>query len=278
MAQTTHTPDTVAAAVADTVAAAVPRDLHMCHECDAPVSAREMRLYSSAAPAWQSGIEGGARPFSVAGDSGVLTLVTICFVLLTLNHRNCMRLLRSFADIITKPRRRSNALDDNTANESRTELLMLFQTCVLEAILLYVAIGTPHAGGPALLYVGVLTGVTVAYYIFQAVAYMTVGYVFAPRGYTAPLLRSFNATQSVMGMALLVPALATLFYPAMATAMMFSSAALYVIARILFIRVGFRIFYHNFSSLLYFFLYLCTLEMIPLVVVFRTAVSLSNIL
>ncbi|MDE6655263.1 MAG: DUF4271 domain-containing protein [Muribaculaceae bacterium] len=44
----------------------------------------------------------------------------------------------------------------------------------------------------------------------------------------------------------------------------------------MFIIKGFRIFYHKIWSLLYFILYLCTLEIVPLIILYLTALSLVN--
>ncbi|MFG6389490.1 DUF4271 domain-containing protein, partial [Muribaculum sp.] len=94
----------------------------------------------------------------------------------------------------------------------------------------------------------------------------------------AQWLKGFNATQALLGFLLLVPALAVLFYPAAALSLISISALLYILARIVFICKGFRIFYHNFPSLLYFILYLCTVEIIPVLLVYRGAFSLCRLL
>lgn len=271
--------DVTAVSAPDTVPSVpVPHQLHLCHETDAPSSGAELARYSSSILEWQAGMPADDRPVSPAGNSGVLTIVTICFVLLALNYRNCVRILGNFTELLIKPRPRTNAFDDNTANESRTEMLMLFQTCVLEAILLYLCIGVHAPASGVFVHFALLTVITVCYYLFQVMAYLTVGYVFAPYGYTRPLLRTFNGTQSMLGLALMIPTLSMLFYPALSSAMVGVALTLYVLARLVFIRAGFRIFYHNFSSLLYFFLYLCTLEIIPLIAVYRLAVLSCSIL
>ena len=44
---------------------------------------------------------------------------------------------------------------------------------------------------------------------------------------------------------------------------------LYIIARVIFICKGFIVFYDNFYSLLYFILYLCTLEIAPIAIMVK---------
>ncbi|MDE6169760.1 MAG: DUF4271 domain-containing protein, partial [Duncaniella sp.] len=52
----------------------------------------------------------------------------------------------------------------------------------------------------------------------------------------------------------------------------------YFLTRILFICKGFRLFYDNFGSLLYFILYLCTLEIVPLVLIYRVILFMQTLL
>ncbi|MCH5320108.1 MAG: DUF4271 domain-containing protein, partial [Paramuribaculum sp.] len=51
---------------------------------------------------------------------------------------------------------------------------------------------------------------------------------------------------------------------------------LYVLARIMFIVKGFRIFYTNSASIVYFILYLCSLEIVPVTIFFYLAYLLCS--
>jgi len=264
-----------------TVSEPAPRQLHLYHETDAPTSAADRALCSRGCVAWTGGVEPEARPVWAGSDAGVMVAMLLCLVLMSFNYRNFLRLVHNFGETLLKGTRRGNAFDDSTANESRSLLLMLLQTCVLEGVALYIAVvlGAGVAGrGPVALYIGVFTALAVMYYMVQLGAYATVAYVFAPHGCVGYFLRSFNTSQALMGAMMMLPTLAMLFNPAWSAAMLVVIVGLYVVARLLFVRTGFSIFYHNFSSLLYFFLYLCTLEIVPLLVVYRAAVYLYQIL
>ena len=90
-------------------------------------------------------------------------------------------------------------------------------------------------------------------------------------------IKGFNASQSFLGLVLIVPTLLILFNPGMSVLLLSISVALYATARVIFISKGFRIFYDNYSSLVYFILYLCTLEIIPPVLIYRMALNLTII-
>ena len=113
-----------------------------------------------------------------------------------------------------------------------------------------------------------------AYYIFQLAAYNTVGYIFTSTERRSAWIAGFNASQSMLGIALIIPVLLAVFYPAADKAVIVIAASLYFIARLLFIVKGFRIFFINFSSLLYFILYLCALEIIPVLFVYKMALMI----
>ncbi len=57
--------------------------------------------------------------------------------------------------------------------------------------------------------------------------------------------------------------------PEWTTPMLWLSAAIYAASRAVFVVKGFKIFYHKLRSLLYFILYLCTLEIIPVLLIYR---------
>ena len=122
--------------------------------------------------------------------------------------------------------------------------------------------------------VGALAGLAALFYVFCLTGCVTVGYVFTDRVAAAQWRRGLNASSVLLGLFLSVPTLVSLFYPSVTGAMLWVAASLYVLSRIAYIAKGFRIFYNNFPSLLYFILYLCSLEIIPLIIISNAATFL----
>lgn len=220
---------------------------------------------------WETGMEGEPRTISIGDNSGVLTLIAVISLLMLLSFSHCKRLIGQLAHEIWAIRKRENAFDERTTGESRTMLLMAVQWCVCTGLLIYSAISIFDPASPltpihALADTSKLIGLCAIYYIFQIFTYNLVGYVFTTSVGRAQFVQGFSATQSLLGFALLVPALVSIFYPSACVEAVWVGAGLYVIARIAFIIKGFRIFYVNFGSLLYFILYLCTLEIVPVII------------
>ena len=238
-------------------------------------SVDELQAEAVAPMAWEEGLEPLPRADQPGTRAGFLAMIALIFVLLAYNFRHLGRLLRTYGEELVKVRlRRDNVFDERPAADARILLLLLMQFVVCGGILLS---GALHIFGgnigplPVLSVVKVIAIVGI-YYIFQFVAYQTVGYTFTTSAGRREWVRGFNASQALLGLALAVPAVLSVFYPVTALYMVVLGAVLYFCGRILFILKGFRIFYDKFSSLLYFILYLCTLEIIPLILVYECSV------
>lgn len=239
-----------------------------CSELEAPTSEADRSAYSSVAPSWTRGHQGEQRPVSPASDSGILAILMAVFVLISLNMRHVRRIFASLPQDLLSLRRRNNAFDEHTANESRVVALMLVGTCVIQGLLMFLWLGRSGANTTPLsvfLTVMALIALMGAFYLFQFSACAVVGYTFTDSLNTGLWRRGLNASTAILGIALTVPALVALFYPALTHSMLIIAALLYVLSRLLYIYKGFRIFFTNFLSLFYFILYLCTLEIIPVI-------------
>ena len=237
---------------------------NICRETDAPTSAFDRETYVAHEPAWASGKEGVPRPVTPGDDSGILTLLVAVMVLLGLNMGHVRRVFRTIPQDLLSVRRRSNMFDEHTANETRVVILLLLVTCVMEGLLMFMWLGDPELSRTGMVRtVAALTLLGGAYYFFQLTACVTVGYVFTDSLSAGLWRRGLNASQVMLGVCLTVPALVALFYPGTSGPMLVVAGILYALSRICYISKGFRIFYRNFPSLLYFILYLCTLEIIP---------------
>lgn len=248
-----------------------------CHEVDAP-RIIHLRNATLGRVAYAEGIMPSPRPKLPGYDSGVTALLVVLFLFIASNFRHYSTFIKTFAQDLFKVRRRANIFDDNnTLSETRVLLSLISLLCVCEGILLYSAVGlrgemavTPFAG------VGMLSVLAGGYYLCQLAAYRTVGYLFSNEPDTLQWLKGFNASQSLLGLVLVIPALLSLFSPGLAPLLLSLSVLFYGIARFIFISKGFRIFYDNYTSLVYFILYLCTLEIIPPVILCQLASRIST--
>jgi len=241
---------------------------NICPQTDAPLTAAERELYSTHLPAWAGGMEGTPRPVTPATDPGILSLLLAVLVLIGLNMHHVRRIFKSLPQDLLSVRRRNNIFDEHTSNEKRVIALLLTAMSVTEGLLLFIWLGNT---GPGLTSAAVfrtvawLTALAAGYYLFQLCACALVGFVFTDKTSAGLWMRGLNASQSILGIALAAPTLVALFYPSLAGKMLVLAGVLYLLSRICYIFKGFRIFYHKIPSLIYFILYLCTLEIIPFI-------------
>lgn len=232
---------------------------------------------ASAPPAWTAGHEPEPRVIHPAGHSAVLSVLALLFVACLLAYSYFRRAIATGVHDLWSLRRRSNAFDESSPGRRRVQLLLALQFAAYGGVLLYAAFSpgpVPDTAG-ALADTLRLTGLAAAYYVFQMCAYATVGYTFAPDGARArQFVDGFHASQGLAGLALALPTLGLVFYPDASMAMLITAAGIYIAARLIFISKGFRIFFTGFTSLVYFILYLCTLEIVPVLCVYGIARSI----
>lgn len=195
---------------------------------------------------------------------GVLVVVTM--LLACLGAGAIRRALRSYRTALWSVRRRHNAFDDTHTAPFLASIILAVVTIVFGGLALYCAV--PESVSPT--FAGALCGIVVAggYYIFQYCAYSIVGYAFGTPSSRSMWLAGFTATMAYTGLALVVPVLLLLFVPQWHQALLWVCGGLFLAGKVIFIGKGFRIFYHQMGSLLYFILYLCALEIIPVLALY----------
>lgn len=224
---------------------------------------------------WQSGLEGSARQQSINGNSGILTMIVIIFVIISINFKECRKLFYRFSKELINDKRRENAFDEHSNHQSRLIVLTILQYIMYAGILLCGVrgkiSGELDSSMDSFTVVMKCIGLYGIYYLFNIISYSTVAFTFAGKECSTKILKIFNSLQSLSGIALMIPALIALFYPHTATGMCIVGFIVYLSARLIFIIKCFRIFYINIFSLVYFILYLCALEIIPLISLVKLA-------
>ena len=263
-------PDTLSIAAPDTIAAPAAETLwtaSVCHPDEAPTIVDSSARFTVGKLPWSHGIPPEPRAMLPGYDSGVICLLLAAFVLLAANFRHCSTYLKNLPDNLWSVKNRDNAFSPtHTLSETRIVLALVLIVCVMEGIVLY---STFHSlllppGWSVGAGVALATGVAAAYYAAQLLAYTATAHIFSTARSASLWVKGFNASQSLLTIFLTIPALWVLFNPGSAVTVAIISAVLYLLVRILFICKGFRIFYINSFSLVYFILYLCTLEIAPI--------------
>ena len=278
-ADTIPTIDTIAAAHHKPMKLAMHPDTTWCREIDAPSSAAEIAICHIGRPAYTQGIPPTPRPELPGYNSGIMALLIGIFLIITINFSHYTTFIKTFTQNLFSVRRRANVFDEHsTTNETRILISFILLLCISEGILIFTAAESKGFDLPNFPAVGLFSTLALLYYAIQLAVYSTVGYVFTTPKRAIIWMKGFNASQTLLAITISIPAIISLFYPEAATLLLSAAAVCYFISRSIFIFKGFRIFYNNSLALLYFILYLCSLEIIPLIIIYKASLYCCSIL
>ena len=225
-----------------------------------------------------------AHGHNLLHDTGSMSLMLFGLLLVAFSYRNGYKYVQNLAHHMFSTRRRENMFEDHTANEAQILTALIANTCIMEGLLIYMGLSHWMPSMRASLmsstfeHVLLFTAVALGFYLLQLMVYRVLGYVFTDRVGTKLLLDGFKSTQATLGL-LLFPIVALSLWLGNATKQMLICAIiLYFCARIVFICKGFRIFYSKLTSLVYFILYLCAAEIVPLFIMGASTLYLSQLL
>ena len=225
-----------------------------------------------------------ARGHSLIQDTGAMGLLLAALFFLVVSYRMGYKYLENLAHNMFSVRRRESLFEDYTVKETQILSALIGLTCTLEGLLGFQAIEFFNPGLQASLHqsmslhVVIFVAIAVAFYLIQMMFYHLLGYIFSDRDSTRVWLDGFKASQALLGLLLLPVVCVSLAHPEFVKMTLILAAILYFCARFIFICKGFRIFYSNLLSLVYFILYLCSVEIVPLMVISGATVSICNYL
>ena len=228
---------------------------------------------------------GEALPFtrSPLHDTPSMALLIAGLLAVALCYHTGYKYIENFFHYMFSTRRRENMFEDHTVNETSIQAALIANTYIAEGFLIYFAVQHlvpslaqtlqasvfPHI----LAYCGIAAG----FYIVQWLVYKVLGYTFSDKVGAKLWLDGFKASQSLLGLLLLPVLFLVMLYPGSGKLLLSVGGALYLVARLIFIYKGFRIFFSNLTSILYFLLYLCAVEIVPLVILTSVTYWISGI-
>jgi len=215
-------------------------------------------------------------------STGAMALLLTSIVAVIMSYRTGYKYIENLAHYMFSIRQRENLFEDHTFNETQILGALIVNTCIAEGFMLYYAVMELHPSLCGLLQahmalcIGGLSVLALVFYLLQLMAYRLLGYVFADSISTKLWIDGFRATQSTLGLTLLPVLVILLLYPSHHFVLLTIGASLYLLARMVFMCKGFRIFYSNLPSILYFILYLCAVEIVPIALFWRLTIWLCG--
>jgi len=210
----------------------------------------------------------GEAAESLSTTPWVVIALLLFFTLLSVRFKNNFRFISAMLGDLLNVRHRNNMFDDTLRETSF--LIALDILCIAEVSIL--AVSVISRCFPAVVMMPVsetllwcLLAVS-GLYVFQTLAYCTVGWIFSDAATMRLWVRSFFISQGLLAILLFPVALSIIFNPGCAGWMIWVGVACFLTARISFIYKGFKIFFTQISSWVLFLYYLCSMEVVPFII------------
>ena len=218
-------------------------------------------------------------------DTGSMSLLLMSMLMIVVSFRSGYKYIENLgSNLFSVRKRRENAFATHTMGDMRMMMALVLNSCVLQGILLFYAIGyflpqlRAEMQAHVFVNVGVLSGACLALHLLQNIFYGTLGYVFSDSLSRRLWLIGFRASQSVCGLLLFPVTAFLLLFPSAMEMLLMLAAGIYLLVKIVFILKGLRIFFNKISLTFYFILYLCSVEFVPLVIFAISLVKICTLL
>lgn len=217
-----------------------------------------------------SGVAGDPMPYSPASDNLITGLIVGSFLLFMLalssNLHFFAEQLRNFFYVPKGP-----TTDTSPTYETRFQLFMVVLTSLLLAILYYFYANTGPVSTfllPGELMLGIYVAIFLGYYVLKFLLYGVVNTTFFGSKKNLQYLHSFLFLTSVAG-ALLFPLVLLVVYFGVTV----QTAIVYIVVLFVFVKLlqaykSYIIFFKSFGGILQLILYFCTLEVMPVLMLF----------
>ncbi|MCM1005579.1 MAG: DUF4271 domain-containing protein [Lachnospiraceae bacterium] len=208
-------------------------------------------------------------------SSWIILGVIVLFLLVAFRFRSNFKYLRSLLhEAIDSPKRRNLFAD--TFRETTFSVLLIAISIIAAGMLLACAVNffksnNPLSSGELPPDLWQCLAVSAGYFIFQWIVYLIIGNSFTSPSGASRWIQGFKAGVALTGPVLMLFAVIGVFYPSSLFVALVCAAFIYFLSRILFILKGIKIFSGRSTYFLLFLYYLCSVEIVPLVLIWHLA-------
>jgi len=213
-----------------------------------------------------------------ANNWGFILFFICFFIVVSIISKNNKFLLSMFSRLYRNKGRHSMFYETLT-NETLNKLLLSLQTVLLVSIIVYCYATREDflsitSITQMLLFIGKISLTLIAFLLYKYLTYTIIGAIFFRKETVIQWNDDFFSLLSLDGLILFIPTL-ILFYVETAYMLCIYLLVFFLITNLVFVFYKlYTLFFHRKEHLVYFILYLCTQEIIPLYLVYRGLVYL----
>lgn len=226
------------------------------------------------------GVNGIPLTQNISNNDWIPLLIIGCFLLFVFTFRIYAPKIQEFTGDLFNARPRSRYNEKTHFGISNVRIILLIQTFILEGISLYLIfqhfVKGENSTESILSTVGLFGLCSMLFYLVQYLIYQLVGYIFLPKQYIITWINTLSAITIFRGVLFFVPVLITIYHTNALNLFMGIAFSVYILTRLLFVYKGLKIFFSGIHSLIFLILYLCTLEIAPLFVIYKGLLNLFS--
>lgn len=217
-------------------------------------------------------------------DTGSMIMLMLSCLFLLTSYRVGRTYITNLGHYLFSAKGKEDLFTEHSSSDARIIIALLANTCLMCGIMMFYGMRwhnpelTVALQNSVFLHVLVLTLAMALFLTLQLLMYRLIGFTFADSSLTDMWVSGYLSSQAVLGLLLFPVAVLTMVFPSSIKMMVTLAIILYILGRIVFIYKGFRIFFNNLSSSVYFILYLCAVEIVPPLLALAGTVYVCSIL
>ncbi len=227
-------------------------------------------------------IEGLPFSHSLKANDGIACVLLVCFLLTTYvlsnDKRNLTQQLRDFF----YTRERSSIFNQQTASEMHHRLLLILQTCILTGLLFLNYNINRHAvdstQSNVLIYLLCYTAILLIFLLLKWALYQFINWIFFDNTKNQMWIQSYFFILSILGIVYFPLALIAVYCNSSAPISEIGSLLAFVFMNFLLFYKSFSIFFNNMHGFFYLIVYFCTLEILPILILWKGSILINSIL
>lgn len=226
------------------------------------------------------GYEGVLRNIGLEQNDTVFILLLLSFLLVSKFLGGGLSYFRENIRILFSPKKSSEFHGETVASEFWVNLILTFQTVLLVAVIVFDYFQEsgrePYTNNNILIIFSFMIAISILLGLKYCI-YVFLGYLFDIKDYIRILIRDYNIIIVLLGMIALIPVLVMVYSEYFHIELLYFFGFLFLFSRILLFYRVFMFFIKSHVNILYLIAYLCSVEIIPYIILYQELIYLYNV-
>lgn len=228
-----------------------------------------------------NGHVGIKRFFSIEQIDGIFVLLLLCFTLLVHIHRKGFGFFKGNLRLVFSSRATTNLFSESTISEFWYNFLLLFQTVFLCSIVFFIYffesdVSDTYPDSPFATIISFVLLISL-FIAFKSLFYRFIGFLFSIQNFITIWLRAYTIVVEMIGITAFIPVLLLIYFDYYHNILFIIFLFLLLASRLIIISRIVLFFLQKNVNFLYLIAYLCSVEIIPYILLYNGLLFLYKI-